>query len=534
MAGWQKRFSLQYRKPNIQSRRIAFLVAQLLFYSARRTSTIQSQTENSTGSGKKAFGLNVLWNSSSFFLGYLLAIATSIVLNRGLGPSRAGIAQYITWLTDTGATMGGLGFIRGIERYVSHNIGANRHDLLGFIIHRSLIGIIILSCISGVVCCLAAHYTLSIQNAWHPIYLPIIFWLVVWAGLWTGAQAGSRGLYDFKTLATTIIGRGAITLVTWYFLITAGLPIWTLFLASLFFSIIAFLYVYTYSGMRKWVKSAYTRDVKHWREIQIYVLMVTPAVIADTVVWQRTELFFLGKFDVASSLAFYAVAAGLTTLIARVPQSLSMVLFPIFARRIGGGQDNSARDLYTYASKWVFSISLPLGAAALALAEPIVTLMYGPRYLSSVPVLQIMVFAAVLAPLCSPASSYIYSTDRQKFFLILAPITVANNLVLDWILISQFKLTGAAYANLLSQLTFVAAVLIFATFRLRLRLPYLDLGKVIFSAGIYYLICLWAKQYGFTGIVIGALGLLVYLALLFTLGVFHNELQWIKIREQRQ
>ena len=276
------------------------------------------------------------------------------------------------------------------------------------------------------------------------------------------------------------------------------------------------------------MRKPYENNWELWGKIKKYVLQVSPIIVADTIVLQRTELLFLAHYSIKPHIAFYNYAAALSMLVARIPLSFTAVLFPIFARRIGEGKGDEARSLYSFSSKWVLAVSLPLGLAAAALSKPLVVALFGNAFAPAADLLPILAVASILVPLGGPAASYLHSTDNQLFLMKLAPFTISVNLLLDLILISKYDMVGAAWANMLSQLLAIAAVLLFVQLKLGLRLPWADIGKICIAATFYYFICLYLTQFGFTGLILGALSITAYIALLFATGVFREEISWLK------
>ncbi len=482
----------------------------------------------SRGSERRAFASNVVWHALNLVVGYGIALATSIIVARGLGPHRAGIVSFVTWLTDTGSLLGGLGYVRAVERFIAEKQGQARSDLVPPIIRYCLGSIFRLSVLTGLGCTAIAWWSLTRSADWMPGYAPIVMLLVIAGGLWTGVQAASRGFYDFRSLAVAVVFRAASGALVWYVLIRAGAHLLSLFLSGLILTALSATWLARRTGLISLLRAHSTIDATLHTRVRQYAYRVSIVLVADVIVWQRSELFFLSRYASPSAMAFFSIAAGLSMLIARLPQSLTAVIFPVFARRVGQGRENEARRLYEMSTRWVFALSMLLGTGALAFSETLVGKLYGDQFRDAVPLMRILIVAAVIAPLGSPAASYLYTTDRERFYVALAPVSVSINLGLAWGLCATMGATGAAWANMLSQSFVTVTTVLYLWVREGMRVPLGDFLRILTAAVLYYVLCRLISPWGIAGI-LGGIGLAVlYVFLLFALGVFKRELAQIR------
>jgi len=479
-------------------------------------------------SGPLAFASNVLWHAVNLIIGYGIALLTSIIIARGLGPHRTGIVSYLTWLTDTGSMLGGLGYVRAVERFVAEKQGEKRPHLLPPIVRYCLGAIFRLSLISGVAGSALAWWSLSRSGDWVAGYAPVILLLVLVGGLWIGIQAVTRGLYDFRSLALAVIGRATGGALIWYLLIRLQAEIIWFFLVALLLTGLCAAWLASKTGTTVMVKNATPIDKALRDRVRKYARRVSLVIVADTIVWQRSELFFLSRYSDPSSMAFFSIAAGFSMLVARLPQSLTAVIFPVFSRRMGEGRESEARHLYEMCTRWVFAISLLLGSAALAFAECLIRILYTNQFADVVPLLRILVVAAIIAPLGSPAASYLYSTDKERFYLVLAPFSVTVNVALAWLLCSRWGASGAAWANMVSQSLVTIVALAYLWIWEGMKLPVSDFARIAVVAAAYFVVCRLIAPWGLMGILGGAILAAVYFALLLALGVFREELRQIR------
>lgn len=103
----------------------------------------------------------------------------------------------------------------------------------------------------------------------------------------------------------------------------------------------------------------------------------------------------IGRVLNANSLAYYQLAFSLGTLPAtEIVGVLSGLLFPLYANL---QQDfERLRSVFKRVSRMAFAISIPASVGLMVLAKPIVTVVYGVRWLPMVPILQVIVIYGLI------------------------------------------------------------------------------------------------------------------------------------------
>jgi O-antigen/teichoic acid export membrane protein/ubiquinone/menaquinone biosynthesis C-methylase UbiE len=154
-----------------------------------------------------------------------------------------------------------------------------------------------------------------------------------------------------------------------------------------------------------------------------------------------------------------------------IPASISTSLFPALAEKEGSGSggDASIKDLYFRATNFMVLIMLPVTLVLVAFSNEILLYWLG----GSFPALSSRVFQILAIGTFVQAIGYIPLTTLQaagkpeiaaKFYLIEIPLYI----LLCFMLIPRWGLTGAAYAFLL-RLTIIVSALLWATHRSMLR-----------------------------------------------------------------
>jgi O-antigen/teichoic acid export membrane protein len=179
----------------------------------------------------------------------------------------------------------------------------------------------------------------------------------------------------------------------------------------------------------------------------------------DAIVWQRSELFFLGRFGPHEELARYSVAFGLSSAVmALVPGAFAAVLLPLFAEAAGSddGQARAGR-LWSASVRTLALVALPLAAGGAALAGPLVRILFGQPYEQAATPLAIVICGAAAGAVGSAGSSLLYGSGRHAAILVTSLGAATLNVSLDLMLIPRGGAIGAAVANSLSQVVAVCA-----------------------------------------------------------------------------
>ena len=157
----------------------------------------------------------------------------------------------------------------------------------------------------------------------------------------------------------------------------------------------------------------------------------------------RLDMFLVAYFLDVSAVGYYAIAVGIAERLWMIPNSLATVLFPRVAA-IGG---NSANHLTCKTSRHtlilVFALSLPL----IALAKPVILLLFGPAFLPSVKPLVFLLPGVIALSFAKILTSDLAGRGRPEFGALAAFVSLAVNIPLNLFLIPRWGISGAAFAS---------------------------------------------------------------------------------------
>lgn len=188
-----------------------------------------------------------------------------------------------------------------------------------------------------------------------------------------------------------------------------------------------------------------------------------------TVLQSKIPHFVVGRMLGAHPLGVLT----LSTDIAQLPASdlaapINRAVFPGFSR-MAHDMDVLRRSFLDVVGMTML-VSVPAAVGIAAVAEPLVRVALGPRWMEAVPIIQILALAAAAAAATSNNGSAYLAIGRPKLIAFILAVRLSMLVPLAVGLTHAFGLVGAAYAELLTSLLIVG-ISLHVLFR-QLQLPY--------------------------------------------------------------
>lgn len=178
----------------------------------------------------------------------------------------------------------------------------------------------------------------------------------------------------------------------------------------------------------------------------------------------RIDIIMISFFMGDKAVGLYSVAANLLTAVMFVPSYFVASLSPSLNRFF----KTDVRKLLVM-FKSVFWLMLLLGVVGglvlLVVAKPVLLVLFGAEYSTSVPVLQILSVSFFLSFVLFSLGSVCVAIDRQKMYASVIAVSVLINIVMNYLLIRSIGISGAAVATIIAQLFQVFAIFFFLKHR---------------------------------------------------------------------
>ena len=175
-------------------------------------------------------------------------------------------------------------------------------------------------------------------------------------------------------------------------------------------------------------------QLHRWRPMLLDSMFLMGSGLFTTILGQADNMA-LGRFVTAAEVGFYSIASNLSLqVLTTLSLNLSGVLFPTLSQL----KDDPARQTAAFfrAARLLALIGIPMCVLEAALARPIITVIYGPKYLAAIPLLRLLALAAGLNILSGPLQNFLQAQGRFgllfKWLALLVTVFVLVVTVAAW------------------------------------------------------------------------------------------------------
>jgi len=450
--------------------------------------TLESQPASLTAPAARVIARNSVLAALDTIVGLLSALVGSVAVARLLGPVKLGYYNYVLFICNITNRLASFGVPLATRKYLAEYLG--RGD---FLAARTI-----------------WRWTLRFQSTMALIVVALGFAIVAWQvpqghrfyaalAVLSLAPAMQMAMYsaantateDFasnvkSSLVSTTVGLAGVVLS-----LLMGWDLPGLAAALLLERTTDFVVRRHYSlrRSRHWLQEA---SVTHAPEQLARVSGLKPALrrfclqasflqLLDIVVWDRSEMLFLKHFSDIRQVAFYSLGFNITQRLLLLPRAFVSAVSASVMVRIGR-EAESAAALTVIAFRLLAFLALPVSFGLAALSDPVIRILYGPRFLPAIPVLGLLAAFASAKALMFPAQDLLVAANRQAALLKIMTFTACLNILFDFLLIPSGGAMGAAVANSISQ-TAAAVAVWWASLRgFEVRFPMVSFSRLLLAA----------------------------------------------------
>ena len=388
------------------------------------------------------------WSAARIVGPQLFVLVVSVAAARFLGPDGMGRQSFIAFIALSVAAIFSGGIAQMLTRYVGEGIGAERGpQTRGLITSTYRVGLLGAGAGAGA---MIAAGLLGAE--------PAAAWVLAGVGCGLAiAQAMPNAILSgtLRWRETSIIGltTGALAVPATITVLAADGGITGFFAVetAAIAANLAWSEILCRRAMRD-LGPEVAHDKALERQAWSFAGLTTISIVLATVVFKRSEFFFLQHYADDAAIAIYSIAFASVFAITALAEALGNTVMPAFATLFGGGADERIRLGFERGQRLLILFSLPLTAAAIALGPQLISLVYGGEYAESGELLQIMALGIPLLALMGLARAFLGGLGKVKPMLVTTGVAAVANLSLAFALIPSEGARGAALANLGSQL----------------------------------------------------------------------------------
>ena len=172
------------------------------------------------------------------------------------------------------------------------------------------------------------------------------------------------------------------------------------------------------------------------------------------------DAILLGFLAGSTAVGVYSAAYRPVTVVLAIPVTYFIWLFPALARAFASDA-RAAGALVARSLRLAAIVAPQIGVGGAFLAGPIIQFLFGPAYVASAPVLQILAWSASLVILRGTYRQAFTAAGRQRLDLACAGTATGVNVVLNVALIPTWGVLGAALATVSSELLWLTLAAFF-------------------------------------------------------------------------
>lgn len=186
--------------------------------------------------------------------------------------------------------------------------------------------------------------------------------------------------------------------------------------------------------------------------------------------------FVIGKMSGARALGLYSVSYELANLpTTELVFPISRAVFPGYARL--AGDPEQLRRVFLQVIGLVALLTIPAGAGIGLIAEPLVQLLLGSKWLDAVPLIQVLAVFGIVRSLHGPNGSIYLALGKPQVVAIFQCVQLFIAIALMLLLVPKYGPIGAAWAILAG--AFIAMTFNYAMLLRELSLSLFDLLAVV-------------------------------------------------------
>lgn len=164
---------------------------------------------------------------------------------------------------------------------------------------------------------------------------------------------------------------------------------------------------------------------------------------------QQGDNIMVGRLLGASSLGIYQMAYKISTLpISEVTDVVSKVTFPVYSKI--NEDKRRLKNAFIKSTTVIASVTIVMGIILFLFPETAISILLGDKWLTAVPVVQILAVYGVLRAISGSASSLFLGVGKQQYVTMMTFFRFVGLAITIYPFIQMYGMVGAGYSALLS------------------------------------------------------------------------------------
>ncbi|MBU2104650.1 MAG: oligosaccharide flippase family protein, partial [Nanoarchaeota archaeon] len=162
------------------------------------------------------------------------------------------------------------------------------------------------------------------------------------------------------------------------------------------------------------------------------------------------DSFMIGIFKTVEDVGFYNVAIPIASLLIFPLDLFRQLFFPLVTKEYSKGNLETVRQLSQQVGKWVFMTSAPFFVLLVIFPGVFIKILFGAEYLIAENALRFLSIGVLFTALFGISEDLISMKGKSKLILIDVSFTAIINIVLNFIFVPLYGITGAGFSTMIS------------------------------------------------------------------------------------
>lgn len=418
------------------------------------------------------------WSGLELIVSSVVALVTSIAINRYLGPSKNGYLVYVSYIASLVCSLGSMGIPATTRKYMAEFIGMGDRGTARYIYLRTLL---LQACLATLATIGFLFWVLGDAHGEYKLASALIV-LSIWPSMVNSissqanaaaedlsknmpASIASAFVYFIAIMATVVFGWGVV-----------GVGAALLCMRSVDFLLRFFP---TMKRVSLW-EITHAHPLSLRRRMVFFASQSVASMAAALIVWGRSEVILLKQLNSdISQVSYYSVAftmAEQLLLVATIFGSAAGIT--IFAQY---GRDKSKLPSITASTfRYIAIMSIPLHFIAASLAVPALLLVYGHKFEGAAMVVALAPLLCMFKAFLAPAQNLLESSERQRYVIAATVFAGIVDVSVAWYFVPSLGAVGACIGNGAAQLAAIGVMWITCIQLYKVKLPWWLVAKVTF------------------------------------------------------
>jgi O-antigen/teichoic acid export membrane protein len=429
-------------------------------------------------SNTRTIARNSGWFGTETIVAGVVALVSSIAINRYLGPEKNSYLIYVSYVAGLVSSLGGFGIPATTRKYMAEFIGMGDWGTARYIFFRTLLLQIVLATLAtgGLL-----YWALGDANPDYKLAAALLV-LSIWPAMINSIPAqANMATEDLSTnLPASVVSMLA------YFIAVAATVVfrWGVVgvgAAALVMRAVDFVvrFIPTLRRVLAW-ETSHAHPPGLSRRMMAFAWPSVATMVVALIVWSRSEILLLKHLSAdVRQVSFYSLAFTMADQLL-----LAASIFGTAAAAtifVQYGRDKSRLPAITASTfRYLALITIPVHFIAASLAFPALLLLYGRKFEDAAMVVTLAPFLCIFKAFITPAQSLLQCSERQSYVIVATVLAGIVDIGVAWYFIPAHGAVGACIGNGAAQATAVGIMWAVAIYLFKVKLPWGQVAKIAF------------------------------------------------------